>query len=273
MILSSHGIVASQIASFDADAVAFFNRVTTAGGSLSLTEKQAVNQLVLDLKANSLWTPMKAIYPMVGASAAACAQNLKSSSFTGSFTSGWTFASTGVTPNGTSAYMDTGFVIGGNITLPSIHLTYYSRTNSLITATFPTEIGVGFGGGGLAYYELNVRRSSTFSTILNDGYVIGANSTNSDSRGFYIANRTSNVNLNIWKNGTKTGTNTATSTFANVPTNNILIAASKDGSNSVSNFSNRECAFSSIGDGLTDTQAGNFYTAVQAFQTTLSRQV
>jgi hypothetical protein len=37
--------------------------------------------------------------------------------------------------------------------------------------------------------------------------------------------------------------------------------------------SNRECAFSSIGDGLTDTQASNFYTAVQAFQTTLSRQV
>jgi hypothetical protein len=38
-------------------------------------------------------------------------------------------------------------------------------------------------------------------------------------------------------------------------------------------FSNREQAFASIGDGLTDTQASNFYTAVQAFQTTLSRQV
>jgi hypothetical protein len=75
MILASHGIIASQIASFDADAVAFFTRVTTAGGSLSTTEKQAVNQLVLDLKANSLWTPMQAIYPMVGASAEACKQN------------------------------------------------------------------------------------------------------------------------------------------------------------------------------------------------------
>ena len=38
-------------------------------------------------------------------------------------------------------------------------------------------------------------------------------------------------------------------------------------------FSSKECAFASIGDGLTDTQASNFYTAVQAFQTTLSRQV
>ena len=107
MILASHGLIASQIASFDADAVAFFGRVTTAGGSLSATEKAAVNTLVVQMKADGTWTPMKAIYPMVGASAAACAQNLKSASFTGTFSSGWTFASTGVTGNGTSAYMDT----------------------------------------------------------------------------------------------------------------------------------------------------------------------
>ena len=36
---------------------------------------------------------------------------------------------------------------------------------------------------------------------------------------------------------------------------------------------NRQCAFSSIGDGLTDAEAANLYTRVQAFQTSLSRQV
>jgi hypothetical protein len=96
-----------KIAAFDADAQAFFNRVTAAGGSLTATEQTAVNTLVLELKGYSIWSSMKAIYPMVGASAAACAQNLKSASFTGTFTSGWTFASTGVTPNGTSAFMNT----------------------------------------------------------------------------------------------------------------------------------------------------------------------
>jgi hypothetical protein len=39
------------------------------------------------------------------------------------------------------------------------------------------------------------------------------------------------------------------------------------------NWSNRQYSFASIGDGLTDTEAANFYTAVQAFQTTLGRQV
>ena len=38
-------------------------------------------------------------------------------------------------------------------------------------------------------------------------------------------------------------------------------------------YSNKECAFSSIGDGLTDTDVSNLYTAVQTFQTSLSRNV
>ena len=104
---------------YDADAQAFFDRVSTAGGSLSITEKSAVNQLVLDLKSYSIWTKMKAIYPMVGASAAACAQNLVSSSFTGTFNGGVTYASTGITGNGTSGFMNTTLSPNGNIGLNS----------------------------------------------------------------------------------------------------------------------------------------------------------
>ena len=99
MILSTHGIVGSQIVQIDPDYLAFYNRVITAGGSLSTTEQTATEQLVKDLKAYGIWAKMKAIYPIVGASAAACAQNLKSSSFTGSFSSGWTFAITCATQN------------------------------------------------------------------------------------------------------------------------------------------------------------------------------
>ena len=247
-----------------------------AAGLIDETQCRAVGTLVIDLKNYNLWDKMKAIYPMVGqADVSSSFQfNLKNPSlFKGTFSGSWVFSSTGATPDGTSAYMDTGFVIGGNISLPSIHLTYYSRTNNIIASPYPTEIGVGFGGGGLSYYELNVRRASQFSTILNDGYTIVAAATNTDSSGFYIANRTSNINLNIWKNGTKLSTITTLSTFLNVPTNNILIAASKDGSSAISNFSNRQCALATIGDSLTDTEAANLYTAVQRFQTTLGRQV
>ena len=75
MILSSHGIIGSSIGQFDPDAAAFFARVTAAGGTLSATEKTAVNTLVVQMKTDGIWTKMKAIYPMVGASSAAFAQN------------------------------------------------------------------------------------------------------------------------------------------------------------------------------------------------------
>jgi len=38
-------------------------------------------------------------------------------------------------------------------------------------------------------------------------------------------------------------------------------------------YSIRQCAFASIGDGLTDAESSNFYTAVNTYQTTLSRNV
>jgi hypothetical protein len=125
--------------------------VTAAGGTLSTTEKTATNQLVLDMKTAGIWASMKAIYPMVGASAAACAQNLKSSSFTGTFTSGWTFASTGVTPNGTSAYCDTNLP-NNTMSQNSMTMCTYLRTDNTITTG---DLGVWNGGFGSIIYSRN----------------------------------------------------------------------------------------------------------------------
>jgi hypothetical protein len=263
MILSSHGIIGSSIGQVDADALAFFARVTGAGGTLSATEQTAVNKLVLDLKANSLWTPMKAIYPMVGASAAACAQNLKSSSFTGTFTSGWTFASTGVTPNGTSAYMNTALNPTISLTTPS-HLSYYSRSN---TNTNTDQIDIGISNFWLSLWYKSIgfnnllARNQSVSVLLDGGVV-------TDSRGFGITTKIGTTAKIFFNNVQKDSQTDIVSIFTN---QSIFIAAFNSGGPNL--FSNRECAFASIGDGLTDTEASDFYDAVQAFQTTLSRQV
>jgi len=269
MILSSHGIIASQIASFDADAVAFFNRVTTAGGTLSTTEKQAVNQLVLDLKANSLWTPMKAIYPMVGASAAACAQNLKSSSFTGTFSSGWTFASTGVTPNGTSAYFDTGLVPSSVLGYNNNHMSYYSRT-SIGQSGDVRDMGASGSNVSddnlilIVRYPANSQQYYVVDDPYNYSYSVGASSA------YYAIGTSTDNTVRQFKNTTKLGTYTKTGSL--LPSVSAFIGATNT-NGTATRFNNLESSFASIGDGLTDTQASNFYTAVQAFQTTLSRNV
>lgn len=275
MILSTHGFVASSIGQFDADAVAFFNRVTTAGGTLSATEQTAINTLVLQMKTGGIWTKMKAIYPMVGASAAACSQNLKSSSFTGNFTSGWTFASTGATPNGTSSYMNTGLLPSASLTNNNTHLSFYSRTNSVPLSGEMVEIGA-YEAPTADLFEIQLRHSNdNFITSAYNFTTFRLSSSNSNSQGFFIGNRSSSTSLKNFKNGTLLGTNSATNT-TNVTTNdtkNLFLAAINAGSINAQSFSNRQCAFASIGDGLTDTEASNFYTAVQAFQTTLNRQV
>jgi hypothetical protein len=254
--------------SFDPDAQAFFDRVTTAGGTLSLTEKNATNQLVLDMKSAGIWTPMKAIYPMVGASAAACAQNLKSSSFTGSFTSGWTFASTGVTGNGTSAYMNTGFNPSLNLTTTSGHNSAYLRTNLSISGQYAY---------GCETTTLN--RMVLFPYSFSVGWIsdlydnsqsrIISNSGN--STGFVLGSRSSSSSHKLFRNGSQIAAST-NSTNGTLPNLNYYISAFNS-SNTATFYNTNQLAFYSIGDGLTDTQASNFYTAVQAFQTTLSRQV
>jgi hypothetical protein len=263
------GLIGSQeVFDTDVDAIAFFDRVTAAGGILSNTEKTAIDTLVKQMKADGTWTPMKAIYPMVGASAAACAQNLKSSSFTGTFTSGWTFASTGVTGNGTSAYMQTNFnpnnqsSVGAN----DMHISSYTRTNK--AGSPQTLIGAFYGANDTEltpYFSDN-----NFYSIINDTVYTNISYANNNSQGFYVTNK-NNTNNNLgYKNGTLVinGTNISAS-----KTNANIVVGARTSGGSVDRFATYEIQFSSIGNGLTNTQASNFYTAVQAFQTTLSRQV
>ena len=245
-------------AGYDADAQAFFDRVATAGGTLSTTEKLATNQLVLDMKSAGIWTAMRAVYPMVGASAAACAQNLKSSSFTGTFTSGWTFASTGVTPNGTSAYMNSGLNASTNLSPTS--LSFGGYTSSMADAT-------GYHGAFISNYFMQSFKSYNFTeyyrttntSIMIAGGTLGmvqANQVGTDSR--------------IYKNNTL-GTNDI-NLMVSLPNVNMFIGGTNNGGSGTF-FDNHLISYYYYADGLNPTQALNHYTAVQAFQTTLSRQV
>jgi hypothetical protein len=262
MIVASHGIIGSSIVQFDPDALAFFARVTAAGGTLSATEQSAVNKLVLDLKANSLWTPMKAIYPMVGASAAACAQNLKSSSFTGTFNGGWTFASTGATPNGSTGWMQTNLNVN-TLAIGSMSLGYYSRTDTQTQAGHYIDAGAGVSARyGIANF------SGVYYVYLSNNPLFN-NASQTNSLGFFQGYRNNTTNVQAYKNSTKI-INNATETISLLISKTFEIGRN---SNSLSGYTNEECAFAYIGDGLTDDEADDFYTAVQAFQETLNREV
>jgi hypothetical protein len=250
----------------DADAQAFI----TAAAITDATQQAAINTLVLDLKGYSLWTKIKALYPFVGGTASTHKFNLKDprdldAAFRGVFVGGWTHSSNGALPNGTNAYMDTKLTPSTSLGQNSQNIGYYSRTNSNgleveiggqnISSTIRSYVISRFSG--ISYFNINAATDSTVA--------------NANSQGFFTANRTASNVINGWKNGIKV-LNSATISTGNF-NGSIWVGAFNNLNGPTYYYSTRQCALAFISDGLTDAEALNFYTAVQAFQTTLGRNV
>lgn len=250
--------------SFDPDAQAFI----TAASITDPTQQSAINQLVVDLKGYSIWTKMKALYPFVGSTASQHKWNLKDprdldAAFRLVFNGGGSWDTNGYTPNGSNGYADTKLNASTSLTTPS-HLSYYTRTNGN-TNFDQVDIGVTNFWLSLWYKASgfnNMLGRNQSSTVLLDGGVV------TDSRGFGVITKIGTTSKLFKNNIQKDHKTDTSSTYSNNP---FYLGALSQGGPLL--YSNRQCAFASIGDGLTDTEAANLYTAVQAFQTTLNRNV
>jgi hypothetical protein len=240
------------------------NNFFQSTGITNQQQRYAIYNLVSDLQLYSIWDKMKAIYPMVGASAAACAQNLKSSSFTGTFNGGVTFSNLGITGNGTSGYMNTNLNQSTEQTSNNLHISIYQR--NILSSNSGVSMGL-VSGSVFARFYLNYNGSEYLSLQSSTQAV---SSIETPQQGMFILSRNSSANFFKKQN------NLTIETFTNASTAllNVTYAllAGNEGS-TFGEFSTANLAFASIGDGLTDTQAANLYTAVQKFQTTLGRQV
>ena len=91
------GFLTSFSQPLDPDAAAFLS----AAGISNQVQSNAINNLVLDLKEEALWTMMDAIYPVIGGTAASHKLNLKDprdldAAFRLSFNGSWTHNSSGM---------------------------------------------------------------------------------------------------------------------------------------------------------------------------------
>jgi len=216
---------------------------------------------------------MKAVYPFVGDTASQHKFNLKDprdldAAFRLVFSGGWTHSANGVLPNGTNAYADTFYLPSTEASQNNHHVSAYSRTNN---TDFYALIGAANNNTESARSALFAKAdANTWQSLNSNGYLQWADA---NSQGHYISNRTASTVMTGWKNGIKKATQTSSSITP--ATNNYYLAAVNRGAiyGGAGFYSNRQLAFASIGDGLTDTEAANFYTAVQTFQTALNRNV
>jgi hypothetical protein len=249
----------------DPDAQAFI----TAAAITDPTQQAAINTLVVDLKGYSIWTKMKALYPFVGGTASSHKFNLKNpldtdAAFRLTFSGGWTHSSMGALPNGTNAYADTFYNLSVNTTSSNVSAGFYSRVTG-------TSSGAQFGGiipfNGL---ELLLNLSNATYWATNDNVGAGSGSFIADQRGFFILNKVSLTEKRFYKNGVQINSTTPdTNTAHNVK----VYLGARNSNGTATLFDTRGHSFTYFGDTLTDTEAANFYTAVQAFQVALARNV
>ncbi len=251
-----------SIITIDPDAQAFI----TAASITDPTQQAAINTLVTDLKGYSIWTKFSAIYPFVGGTATTHKFNLKNpldtdAAFRLVFSGGWTHSTTGALPNGTNAYADTFLNASLHTSQNSVHLSYYSRTS---TGGGQTEMGHFTAGNGLYL----IYSYDGFKALNSLSFQIGTSFT--PTNGMLIGSRIDSTTEKYYHKGVLSNTVSKAST---VPQNSKVFIGANNVSGSASQFSSKQTAFASIGDGLTDTEAANFYTAVQTFQTTLNRNI
>jgi hypothetical protein len=259
---------------FDPDAQAFI----TAAAITDVTQQGAINTLVLALKGYSIWTKFKAIWPIVGGTASQHKFNLKDprdldAAFRLTFTNAWTHSATGMLPNGTSAFADTFFIPNSNLTVNNVSTSIYVNNNIAAIAASPS---FGCYLNSTSTFYTTLKTTNIFYSFIgseNGSATFGNSFSNTDSSGFYITSRTSSTSLKSYKNNLLKNTTILANT-GTLPTLKYTYGAFRNSSGiSGVTYNNYSHAFMSLGDGLTDAEAANFYTAVQAFQTTLSRQV
>jgi hypothetical protein len=105
-------------------------------------------------------------------------------------------------------------------------------------------------------YQVNDNASTIVSSV-------------TDSSGFYCASRTASNSRKLYKNGTAIQTATSASTTRTIAT--IPVLGQKNFNNTMMSYLAKTFSFASVGEGLNDTEALNFFNIVNTYNTALGR--
>ena len=259
----------------DADAIAFI----TATGITNCTIKNAINAFVIGMKADGLWTKMRAVYPFVGGTASTHKFNLKNpvdsdGAFRMVFNGSVIHNANGVTFDGVSGYGDTKFAINNFNSNIDMSYGFYNRSPYNLAST-----------GGLDFGVYGLGAQSTISGYLHRFYPSGfgldwdtnapkQNPAEGQPYGFLGGVIRGASDSEIYRNGVS---RLAQTTFINnsLPSSGqpwYLGAVNTQGG-SASDYTNYNYSFAYLSDAISDAEMTNFYNRVQTMQTALGRQV
>lgn len=246
---------------YDTDAQAYFTANTAI---TSAADKTAINTFYLGLKSDGIYSKIKQMGLYIWSSATSNKWNLVNpldtdAAYRLNFSTGWTHASTGMTPNGTSAYADTFFIANNVLSQNSQAYGYYSRTNRADSTAI--SYGVRQTSPATITTTMQLRNANNIASFVNSS--TSQNVANTDTRGFFQMSRTGVSSGSIVKNNTVTS---MTLTSSGLNTYSIYLGA-RNNIGTASIFDSCETTFSYCADGLTSTELQNFYSRVNTLMT------
>lgn len=255
----------------DPDAQAFI----TASG-ISGTEADAINDLVLDLKADSLWDKMQAIWPFVGSTSSTQKWNLldpqdTNAAYRLAFEGTWTHDSSGAEP-GANSWGRTYIAPASNAFWSGVtpltggHMSINIIENATGNAGY--DMGAFGGSNSVDWAIISSYGNNTAYGQMDNGSFITY--SNDNTIGFYTTSQFSEIKN--YKDGiVKTTTGSRSFTVADTGDQEIALAASGRGGATATDFSQRKINFATIGYGLTDSDVTNLKNALDTYNATLSR--
>ncbi len=259
---------------FDADAQTYLTAVEATGASLSATQKGAVNTLVEALKTAALWSHFVALYPFVGGTAAAHSINAKSP---GTYNIVW---------NGTVAHNANGIAGDGATGYGALGLTAYalSQLNSRSASfgcyrrsagnNYQQDLGERIGSNPYqGYYYDSYEDNFSGNAGATDSTKVGDALGSAHTRLLAISRLTGDTKIRGYYRGAQSSESTGIDTpdLTGLTNGMILLGIHNGAALSLTNV-NLAFAFVSS-EGLTSSQASALAAAVDAFQTTLARNV
>jgi len=255
--------------SCDPDAVAFL----TLAGITDATISGAICQLVTDLKTAGVWSTINVLYPFVGGTALTHKLNLKNTlAYPITWLGGVTHNTNGVTFNGINAYGDTLYNESLHETPYKTHKAVYDRST---VADNAVQIGAQAVGAG---YQRSLLYTAVGTSFYVDCYDVldnygRLNALSGGAQGLwqYSRNGVAPGTLSAYKNGLVKASSIYPAYGTQPDVNTWIGALNNNGV--MSSPTSHNLALVSMGSNMTALQVAAYYTAVQAFQTTLGRQV
>lgn len=262
----------------DPATTAWVNAVNAAAGSsvVGATNKTIVDTLIKALKTDAignLFTSNDRLWLLALANestfeAQVDILNLASWTSHGSFT----LDANGFAGDGSSAFLDTGFIpssAGGNFSVLSSSMSAAVLTNRTTFASNICEMGTNANAGGSPTFIGTDSTADTFYELSGVGPVRSATPT---IKGFQLASVTSSGATGAagYLNGSSLGTSSGAG--ASVAQDSIYIGALRLGASTIQ-FCADQIVSAHIGGGMNATQAANFTTIVNAALTSLGKNV